>query len=170
MTDSIDRFFAEWAEQDIDLPAFTDDVAYIYRFAAVSRLLGARLDATCAAFGITRSQYEAMAVLRRHHPDPLSAQEIMQASMLSSGSVTAMVNQLIKAGLVRRTIDKADARRVQVSLTDRGRTLIEGALAERVTDNIALSRLLPARDRKQMNALMRTFLSAFETLNSRETT
>jgi DNA-binding MarR family transcriptional regulator len=164
MGDSIDQFFAEWAVQDIALPPFTDDVQYIYRIAGASRLLGARLDATCAAFGITRSQFEAMAVLRRRHPAPLTAQEIMQASMLSSGSVTAMVNQLIRAGLVRRKVDKQDGRRIQVSLTDKGRTLIDSALSPRIADNVDLSRLLSAKDRQQMNMLMCTFLAALESL------
>jgi DNA-binding MarR family transcriptional regulator len=164
MGDAIDLFFSEWSTQKINIPPLTEDMQYIYRIARVSRILGERLDATCSFFGITRSQFEAMAVLRRRHPTPLSANEIMQASMLSSGSVTPMIKQLTMAGLVERKQHAEDGRRIDISLTEKGIELIESALSERITDNKQLSELMPADERHQLNDLMRKFLTSLESL------
>ncbi len=164
MTDSIDRFFAEWAEQNAGLPNLPADIQYIYRIARISKLLGARLDATCARHGLTRSQFEALAALRRNHPRPLSAQDLMQASLLTSGSVTAMINRLLAAKLVVRDQSDEDARRILVRLTDAGMKVIEAAVRERIADNTTLAHLLDKKDRGPMNALMRSFLGKLEAL------
>lgn len=168
MTDSIDQFFDEWASQAAPLPGIAPEVQYLYRLVKVSRILAKRLDETCATFDITRSQFEAMAVLRRRHPEPLSAQKIMAASMLTSGSVTAMINQLLKAGLVKRDLHPTDARRIQVGLTRKGMKTIEAALAARIKDNTELANMLPEAERKHMNELMRTLLGAMESRHGGE--
>lgn len=165
MSDSIDHFFAEWATQHVDLPPLDGEMQFVYRIARVSKILGERLDASCARHGLTRSQFEAMAVLRRRHPVPLSAQDLMDASFLTSGSVTAMLRQLVAMGLVTRSPDPVDGRRIQVSLTPRGITVIEAAVRERLQDNAALARLLPETSRAQLNTRMRDFLSALESLD-----
>jgi len=164
MTDSIDRFFAEWGGQQASLPPLDPDMQYIYRIARVSRILGDRLDATCARLGLTRSQFEAMAVLRRRAPEALSAQDLMAASFLSSGSVTAMLKQLIDRGLVQRATDPQDGRRIRVWLSERGVEVIEVAVRERASDNAELARLLPPPARQHMNTLMREFLTALEAI------
>ncbi|MCP5382229.1 MAG: MarR family transcriptional regulator [Kordiimonadaceae bacterium] len=162
MSDSIDQFFSEWSSQVTTLPDITKEMQYIYRIAKISRILGERLDQTCNLFGITRSQFEAMAVLRRLHPKALNAQEIMQASMLTSGSVTAMINQLLNAGLVKRKADPEDARRIQITLTTKGIRIIEAALKDRINDNKKLANLLTMDDRQKMNDLMRDLLTKLE--------
>jgi len=160
MTDAIDRFFAEWETQGVAMPA--PDARVVYRLMRAARQLGRRLDATCAAHGLTRSQFEALAALRRRHPTPLCAQDLMDASFLTSGSVTALVGQLVRAGLVAREIDPADRRRLAVRLTEAGRLRIEAAVAERVADNERLGRLLPEGDTRTLDRLMRAYLGALE--------
>lgn len=166
MTDSIDRFLAEWAVQmaKSGLPELPPDAQYIYRMARVCKILGDRLDATCARHDLTRSQFEAMAVLRRRHPEPLSAGDLMKAAFLTSGSVTAMLNQLLDKNLVQRQPHKEDRRRIEVQLTPEGIRKIEAAIAERIQDNVALARLLPKKPREEINSLMRHFLAAAEAL------
>jgi DNA-binding MarR family transcriptional regulator len=166
MTDSIDRFFSEWAVQmeKAGLPGVPQDTQYIYRMARVCKILGDRLDATCARHDLTRSQFEAMAVLRRRHPEPLSAGDLMKAAFLTSGSVTAMLNQLLGKDLVQRQPHKEDRRRIEVQLTPEGIKKIEAVIAERIQDNVALAHLLPEKPREEINHLMRHFLAAAEAL------
>ncbi|MEZ4387240.1 MAG: MarR family transcriptional regulator [Candidatus Krumholzibacteriia bacterium] len=168
MSDRVDRFLAEWNEQDLELPQLRPEVGFVYRIAGASKLLGQRLDATCRRFGLTRSQYEALAVLRRKHPRPLCAQDIMDASLLTSGSVTAMINQLLKAGHVERDLNPDDRRRIQVRLTPAGTRLIEAAVQERAADNARLARLLSRADREHMNGLMRRFLEQLSAMNEED--
>lgn len=161
MDDSIDRFFAQWKARNMHL---SRQVQYIYRIARISKILGRRLDATCAKHGLTRSQFEALAALRRMHPTPLSAQQVMDASLLTSGSVTAMINQLLVAGLVERDVATDDRRRIQIRLTRDGMRAIDVAIRERVDDNTQLAKLLPVKDQDAINGLLRRLLSAMEAL------
>lgn len=164
MTDSINRFFAEWGPHmgKGGIPMVPEDTHYLYRIMRICKALGDRLDATCRRHGLTRSQFEALAVLRRRHPDPLSAGDLMQAAFLTSGSVTAMLGQLLDKGLVSRNTHGRDKRRIQVQLTPAGMEKIEAATAERVRDNVALARLLPEESRANINQAMRAFLAALE--------
>ena len=162
MTDSIDRFYAEWAAQIPGPGAPPADAGHLYRIMRIARLLGDRLDATCARHGLTRSQFEALAALRRRRPEPLSAQDLMDASFLTSGSVTAMINQLAANGLVRRRQHREDRRRLQISLTPRGTKVIEAAIAERAADNAALAAALPANRRQRLDKLLGECLGNLE--------
>lgn len=170
MSDSIDTFFEEWGIQALSgwPPELPEDIQYIYRIARMCKILGDRLDATCARHGLTRSQFEAMAVLRRRHPEPLNAGDLMLAAFLTSGSVTAMLNQLLDKGLVQRQAHKEDRRRIEVLLTPAGIQKIETAVQERIEDNIALGRLLPENSRKRMNLHMKEFLAAVEAQDAAE--
>lgn len=162
MQDSIQVFFQEWAAGRRGLPELPNDAQFVYRIAKVSKILGKRLDETCSRHGLTRSQFEAMAVLRRRFPESLSAGELMEASLLTSGSVTAMINQLIARGLVVRAPDPTDKRRIEVQLTSQGVKTIEAAVAERIKDNGRIAELVPQGDRDEINRLMRFFLVALE--------
>lgn len=163
--DSIDRFFEQWAAQGLELPHGSRDFQYIYRIARISKILGSRLDATCAKHGLTRSQFEALAALKRLHPQPLCAQDLMDASLLTSGSVTAMINQLLKRELVERDQHQGDRRRIQIRLTKKGRKVVEAAIQERLEDNSMLANLLPEPERARLNRLMRRLLVAMEALD-----
>jgi DNA-binding MarR family transcriptional regulator len=66
--------------------------------------------------GLNRTQWRCLDILTTR--GPLTAGELAQASRLTTGAVTAVVDQLEAAGLVRRVRDPADRRRVFVEATD----------------------------------------------------
>jgi DNA-binding MarR family transcriptional regulator len=71
--------------------------------------------------GLTYPQYLAMLVLWEATPCTVSA--LGERLLLDSGTLTPLLKRLETAGLVRRTRDVADERRVLVSLTDDGLAL-----------------------------------------------
>ena len=71
--------------------------------------------------GLTYPQYLAMLVLWEASPCTVSA--LGERLLLDSGTLTPLLKRLETAGLVRRTRDVADERRVLVSLTDDGLAL-----------------------------------------------
>jgi MarR family transcriptional regulator, organic hydroperoxide resistance regulator len=77
--------------------------------------------------GITYPQYLAMMALWERAPR--SVGELGQALGLDSGTLTPLLKRLAAAGLVTRTRDAADERRVLVDLTGEGRALRERACA-----------------------------------------
>lgn len=76
-------------------------------------------DATAAYFGVNRTAMRCMEVLDRK--GQLTAGEIAVQTSLTSGAVTAMLDRLERAGLVRRLADPSDRRRVLVEMTDKAR-------------------------------------------------
>jgi DNA-binding MarR family transcriptional regulator len=77
--------------------------------------------------GITYPQYLAMMALWERAPR--SVGELGQALGLDSGTLTPLLKRLQASGLVTRTRDAADERRVLIDLTPAGRTLRERAAA-----------------------------------------
>lgn len=75
--------------------------------------------------GLTYPQYLVMLVL--WEGAPLAVNEIGARLSLDSGTLTPLIKRLESAGLVQRTRDRSDERRVLVQLTAAGRALRRGA-------------------------------------------
>ena len=72
---------------------------------------------------LTESQFGVLETL--YHLGSMCQNQIAAKILKSSGNLTMVIDNLEKHGLVRRTRDLEDRRKVQVSLTDEGRQLIE---------------------------------------------
>ncbi len=77
------------------------------------------------ALGLTYPQYRAMLVLGEASPRTVGA--LGDALDLDSSTLTPLLKRLEAGGLVERTRDPDDERRVIVALTDKGRALREQA-------------------------------------------
>ncbi|MBL7499563.1 MarR family transcriptional regulator [Frankia sp. CNm7] len=75
-----------------------------------------------AELGLTYPQYLTMLVLWEAS-EPLTVGDIGARLHLDSGTLTPLLKRLEDLGLADRTRDRADERRVLVSLTERGRAL-----------------------------------------------
>jgi DNA-binding MarR family transcriptional regulator len=74
-------------------------------------------DAAAIYVGLNRTDTRALDILERH--GPMTAGDLATAARLTSGAVTALVDRLEAAGLVRRTRDTVDRRRVMIEITPR---------------------------------------------------
>jgi DNA-binding MarR family transcriptional regulator len=79
-------------------------------------------------------------VLRRLAATPaMSINELAEATLTHQSSVSVVVRRLVERGLVRRGGSGDDGRRVEVSLTTRGRRLLErapGAAQDRLIEGL----------------------------------
>jgi len=75
--------------------------------------------------GLTPPQFGILETL--WHLGPLNQQDLCRKLLTSKPNVSAILNNLEKAGLVRRVPDERDGRAVQVQLCAKGRQLIEAA-------------------------------------------
>ena len=69
----------------------------------------------CQLLGINRNDARCMDILDQH--GRMSAGDLAEASRLSTGAITAVIDRLDRAGLAHRVPDPADRRRVLVELT-----------------------------------------------------
>ncbi|MBS1999192.1 MAG: MarR family transcriptional regulator [Cyanobacteria bacterium SZAS LIN-2] len=83
------------------------------------------------SLSICPSDFGVLEVLLHKGPMPINT--IGKKVLLTSGSITALVDRLEKRGLVERFDDAADRRIRLVRLTDEGRKLIEAAFASHET-------------------------------------
>ncbi len=78
-----------------------------------------------APLGLTYPQYLVLLVL--WEAGPLSVGELGRRLLLDSGTLTPLLKRMEAAGLVQRSRAVNDERRVQVALTDAGRSLRQHA-------------------------------------------
>jgi DNA-binding MarR family transcriptional regulator len=69
----------------------------------------------CQLLGINRTDARCLDILDQH--GSMSAGDLAEASRLSTGAITAVIDRLERAGLAQRVPDPADRRRVLVELT-----------------------------------------------------
>jgi DNA-binding MarR family transcriptional regulator len=82
-------------------------------------------DAFCRMTGINLTDGRCVDLLDVH--EGLTAGELAEAASLSPGAVTTVLDRLERMGLVTRTRDEADRRRVLVELTPKARELAYAA-------------------------------------------
>jgi DNA-binding MarR family transcriptional regulator len=76
---------------------------------------------------LTHSQLRALAALRREQR--MTAGELAQSADLNPASITAIVDQLVDAGVVERRRSNEDRRVCYITLTAEGSDLLEAKLA-----------------------------------------
>lgn len=83
----------------------------------------ARLDEIVRPAGLTALQYTALTVLERH--DDMSSAQLARRSFVTAQSMADMITALEGRALIERHRDRADRRRLVVSLTAEGRGLLD---------------------------------------------
>ena len=92
---------------------------------AASNLLNRLYRPILADLGLTYPQYLVMLVLWQQTPQTVGA--LGEMLYLDSGTLTPLLKRMETAGLVSRTRDAEDERRVLIGLTDQGRALRSSA-------------------------------------------
>jgi DNA-binding MarR family transcriptional regulator len=160
--DHVDRFLEEFKEE---LPAEVDlEVEGIVdRIGGINRRLLRALDETLAEYGLSNAAYKVLSSLRWAGPPyRRSAGELAKISDLSSGAMTSRLDQLEKAGLVRRLRDPEDRRGVLVEPTEKGKKLWERTIGVQAQKEALVAEALNERERRELNALLRRVMLAFE--------
>jgi DNA-binding MarR family transcriptional regulator len=108
-------------------PATSDDARVRQHVAALTRELFRQATALAAAIteasGLHQTDVAALRALDAAVSEPVTVSRLGSELGLSSGAVTALVDRLERHGMVQRTRDPTDRRRVHVTLTDKSRTL-----------------------------------------------
>ena len=114
--DTVDELLMQWAHERPKM-----DVAplgVVVRIQMLAKLLQRRTTAALKKHGLKHWEYDVLSVLRRQgEPFELSASEIADAALLTSGAMTTRLDGLERRGMVRRRASKADRRSVLVRIT-----------------------------------------------------
>lgn len=79
---------------------------------------------------VTPEQYNVLRILRGSHPNKLMLAEITNRMIDKSSNATRLVEKLRQKGLVKREVCEMNRRQVDISITDKGLTLMKSIDAE----------------------------------------
>jgi len=139
--DAVDAIIDQWAAVRPDLDTRAMEV--FGRIFRLSRAMGDRMEKAYAPHGISRGEFDVLATLRRAgEPHTLSPRQLSATLMLTTGGMTGRLDKLERAALLRRSPDPHDRRALQVTLTEKGLTVVDEAVsAGLATETEALSAL-----------------------------
>ncbi|WP_255511097.1 MarR family winged helix-turn-helix transcriptional regulator [Micromonospora sp. WP24] len=102
-----------------------------------------------------------LAALRRDgEPYRLTAGQLSQRMLVTTGAVTKRVDRLITRGLVSRSVSAADARGRVVGLTPAGVTLTDQLIEKHLANEAGMLRGLSDSDRSALERLLATLTQA----------
>ncbi|ONI79233.1 MarR family transcriptional regulator [Actinosynnema sp. ALI-1.44] len=163
MADHVDMVLDQWRERRPDLDV--SPMAVVGRLKRLNRLVNAELDKTFARHGLDSPSFDVLATLRRSEPPhQLCPNDLITATMVTSGAITQRLDRLEARGLIRRTRSEKDGRSVVVSLTGEGWDLIEKAMPEHLETE---QRVLAAVTGKQRDALAGALRDLLESLGDK---
>ncbi|WP_433086125.1 MarR family winged helix-turn-helix transcriptional regulator [Dactylosporangium sp. CA-052675] len=159
--DDVDRIVAQWGRERPELR--TDAMAVFGRIYRLARVVGDRQEKVYSGLGINRGEFDVLATLRRAgEPFQLSPKALSASLMLTTGGMTGRLDRLERAGLVTRSPDPADRRGLVITLTGRGREVIDEAVVVGLDAQREVLERLPEASRRRLSALLRDLLAAAE--------
>jgi DNA-binding MarR family transcriptional regulator len=137
-------------------------MALIGRLSEASQAISRdRLAPLFASFGLQRGEFDVLATLRRSGaPYALTPTALYEATMVTSGAMTARLDRLEKAGLIARAPHPADRRGVLVRLTGKGRELIDEAVTAHVENERRILSGLTAKEQETLIELLEKLIAA----------
>lgn len=157
----VDGIMAAWHRE---LPGV--DVSPLAVFSRLSRL-GRRLElARREVFGeqgLDEWEFDVLSALRRAGaPYELSPGELVDQTLVTSGTMTNRIGRLVGRGFVERRRSTSDGRGVTVSLTDAGMRVVDAALIGLVAQETDSLTALDAAERASLARLLQSLLDPFE--------
>ncbi|MFD5256739.1 MarR family winged helix-turn-helix transcriptional regulator [Streptomyces bobili] len=157
--DTVAAVVRQW--QDVRPELDTGPVEIIGRVNRCAALLQQAEDAPLRRAGLSRAEFELLGALRRTGHE-LTPGELARETFSSGTAVTKRVRALTERGLVERRGDTRDRRVAHLSLSEAGRTLIDGVLPEQLAYESAVLAALDADRQDELAGLLSELLSRLE--------
>jgi len=158
--DEVDRILEAWVGERPDLDFSPLEV--LSRVDRLSRHLDRARREAFQRSDLEAWEWDVLSALRRAgEPYRLSPKQLLQQTLVSSGTMTNRIDRLVGRRLVRREADPSDGRSVLVVLTDDGRTRVDAAITRLVDAEAALLEGLSRADRERLAGLLRKLSLSF---------
>ncbi len=160
-SDEVDRIVDAWTRQRPDLDFSPLEV--LSRVDRLSRHLDRARKEAFRRSELEPWEWDVLSALRRAgDPFQLSPKQLLQQTLVSSGTMTNRIDRLVGRRLVRREADPGDGRSVLVTLTPDGRTRVDAAITRLVDAEAILLETLSRSDRDRLAQLLRKLSLGFD--------
>ncbi len=152
--DPVDDILEQWSEERPELD--TASLGVVIRVMSLYKDFYRQATNALEELHLELFEYDVLSALRRQgRPYSLPATRLAKQSDLSNGAMTNRVDKLEAKGLVRRRPDDNDRRGVIVTLTTKGKNIIDKAIQYRL--DVADGSLggITKKERKELAALLR---------------
>jgi DNA-binding MarR family transcriptional regulator len=159
--DEVDDLVAAWRHQRPDLDV--DPLQVLSRVSRLARHLDIARRSAFAAHGLESWEFDVLSALRRAGPPfQLTPGALLRATLVTSGTMTNRIDRLAAAGLVTREPDPRDRRGVLVTLSTRGKDVVDASFTDLLDREQALLARLGPEQRQVLAGLLRTLLVPFD--------
>jgi DNA-binding MarR family transcriptional regulator len=140
----------------------TGQSGLLTRLTRVGLLLDAFQHRCLDQFGLLFIDFSVLRVLELSGGE-MRPSELAEITLRSSGGMTQIIDRLVAEGLVGRTPDPADRRKVVVALTPKGRRLVAKAGKAYEAERDRVLGPLTGTELRDIDAAVRRLLELFET-------
>jgi DNA-binding MarR family transcriptional regulator len=159
--DEVDRIVGAWNTQRPDLDFSPLEV--LSRMDRLSKHLDRARRDVFRRSDIEPWEWDVLSALRRAGtPFQLSPKQLLQQTLVSSGTMTNRIDRLVTRRFVRREADPGDGRSVLVTLTQDGQMRVDAAITRLVDVEAELLQALSRADRDRMAALLRKLSLSYD--------
>lgn len=152
--DAVDSILEQWSEERPELD--TASLGVVIRVMSLYKSFHRQATTALEKFDLELFEYDVLSALRRQgKPYSMPSTRLAKQSDLSNGAMTNRVNKLQAKGLVRRQPDKSDRRIVIVTLTTKGKSIIDKAIQYRLAVADGSLGGITRKERKELAALLR---------------
>ncbi len=157
--DEVDRLIAAWKRERPDLDL--SPLAVLSRITRIARHLDiARRDAFA---DLENWGFDVLAALRRAgEPHQLSPGQLMQETLVTSGTMTKRLDRLEELQLITREPDPNDGRGSLVTLTRAGMRAVDSAMEDLLENERELLQNLSVKEREVLADLLSKLVTEFD--------
>lgn len=159
--DDVDRHVARWVGQ---IEGLDPDVeGAITRMQAVLRRLNRLHQEGAEEWDLSLEDYNTLhALMIQPYPTEATPAQLADTCHVTRAAMTSRVDRIADAGLVTRTVDPSDRRRILVRPTAKGRATWQHYVAEAMEREASVLQALSAAEKRQLNALLRKVLLSLD--------
>lgn len=159
--DDVDAIVDAWRRERPDLDS--EPLHVFSRVSRLARLLDLDRMNAFARHRLEGWEFDVLSALRREgDPYQLSPGRLVQATLVTSGTMTNRIDRLAGKGWVERLPSPSDRRGVIVQLTEAGKTTVDSAMADLLERERELLLDVPQEERAVLSAALRRLLAPFE--------
>ena len=164
LSDEVDELVNAWRTQRPDLDV--EPLQVLSRVSRLARHLDIARRGAFASHGLETWEFDVLSALRRAGPPfQLTPGALLRATLVTSGTMTNRIDRLAAAGLVQREPDPRDRRGVLVTLTERGKAVVDAAFTDLLEREHMLLVGLPDDQQHSLADLLRTLLAPFDAID-----